>query len=314
MRIPQPLRYRIPLLCLWVSFLVSTQLYAGQVVTEDLRHWATQVVQKEASLQLKSGANTVAVLYFYNRSTRPALDPLQKGMALMLITDLAKIEGLQVVERAQLQALAQELKLGASGLVDAETAPRVGRLLGARNLVGGQMHDLPADAIEIKTSVLDVPQNTALGEPTTNGILNDLIRMEKELLFEIIRLLRIEPTPEQEQELRKPLTMDIKALLYLFDGIHTSDQGLYEKAADNYRNALALDPALETAQSALDELLDLSLIQPPANSDAMLNRLHQQVSINTGPNPGQITKRNTIEPASVLGPGGSGSTDIRVQW
>ena len=47
------------------------------------------------------GIKTLAVLYFENNSIvdKETLDPLSKGLAEMLVTDLAKISGLQVVER-----------------------------------------------------------------------------------------------------------------------------------------------------------------------------------------------------------------------
>ena len=57
----------------------------------------------------------------------------------MLITDLSKIKGIKVLERVKMQALVEELGLGISGLVEAKTFPRVGRLLGAQHLVGGDI-------------------------------------------------------------------------------------------------------------------------------------------------------------------------------
>jgi curli biogenesis system outer membrane secretion channel CsgG len=59
----------------------------------------------------------------------------------MLITDLSEVKGLQIVERIKLQALVEEMGLGASGLVEANTAPRVGKLLGAQWLIGGDILD-----------------------------------------------------------------------------------------------------------------------------------------------------------------------------
>jgi TolB-like protein len=68
-------------------------------------------------------AVTVAVSYFDNTSGQAELEPLRKGFADMLITDLAAADDLVLVERARLEAALRELRLqkspyiaGGSGL------------------------------------------------------------------------------------------------------------------------------------------------------------------------------------------------------
>src|SRR3989441_5934885 len=59
-------------------------------------------------------------------------DALQKGMAAMIISELAANPGARVVEREELERLLEEQNLGASGRVDDATAAQVGELDGAR--------------------------------------------------------------------------------------------------------------------------------------------------------------------------------------
>jgi TolB-like protein len=290
----------------------AAQVCAGEVVTGDLRQWARQSIHDEGSQPVQPGTNTLAVLYFRNTTARPELDPLEKGLAVMLITDLAKVKEIRVVERAQLQALVEELQLSTSGLVAADTAPRVGQLLGARFIVGGELGALPPEQIAIATNLVEMPQTTLLGNPTRSGYLDDLLRLEKELVFDIIRLLQIELTPEQIEELQKPITRDLKALMLFFQGIQSSDQGAYEEAADHYRDALQRDPGLDQAQAAVVELERLRLIAPRFNNDALLRTLHKRVSVNTGPVQGPITRREFSTPINPLGPGAR--ADIEIQW
>jgi TolB-like protein len=314
MRTPLVARYLIILNLFLLLSSAFNPAGASQVVTDATRQWAQQAVSQEASQDFKPAANTIAVLYFQNRSRQPQLDFLQMGMTVMLITDLAKIERVQVVERTHLQALVQELKLGASGIVTQQTAPRVGRLLGARFLVGGDISKAPANTIKIGSDVLDVPQKNILGRPASSGPLTDLLRMEKELLFEIIDLLQLELTEAEIEALRKPVTFDIKALRYLIHGIQSSDSGNYAQAAGFYQQALKIDPELEPAQSAIRELKTLKLIGPGPGSAVLLYDLRKRVSVNRSPIPDQITKRRHSEPASVLGPGGPSAADVRIQW
>ena len=101
--------------------LTGSALAAG-VVTDDDRTWAREALREERDLQVDASRNTVGVLYFENNSGDAALDPFQKGLSLMLVTDLSSVAGLEVVERVRLQALVEELGLGRSGLVEAGTA------------------------------------------------------------------------------------------------------------------------------------------------------------------------------------------------
>src|SRR5439155_67793 len=49
-----------------------------------------------------AAARTLAVSYFDNNTGKPEYDPLAKGLADMLITDLSAISSLQIVEREKL--------------------------------------------------------------------------------------------------------------------------------------------------------------------------------------------------------------------
>src|SRR5215210_8284707 len=74
---------------------------------------------------------TVAVMYFTNSAlvNHAEYEPLSKGIAEMLITELAASPALQVVERDRLQKLLEEQNLAESGKVDKETAVALGRIL-----------------------------------------------------------------------------------------------------------------------------------------------------------------------------------------
>src|SRR5207244_643443 len=65
------------------------------------------------------------------------VQPLSRGLAELIATDLAYIRTLRLLERLQIGMLLDELKLGRSDRVDPATAARVGRLLRAERLVQG---------------------------------------------------------------------------------------------------------------------------------------------------------------------------------
>ncbi|MHC1745195.1 MAG: CsgG/HfaB family protein [Syntrophobacteraceae bacterium] len=252
-------RFILTLLLVWTVAVGSA--WGGQVVTQEAKDWAKDSLKGESGLKTVPAQNTVAVLYFINQTGKSDVDPLQKGFALMLMTDLSKVKGLQVVERVRLQALLDEMKLGTSGLAEPGTAPRMGRLLRARWLVGGSIGAGNPAAIKIQGDVLDVAPQKSLGQPGSRGLLEDIFRMEKEVLFETIAILQVKPTPEEEKALREPLTTSIEALLLMVRGLEQSDRGNYQEAYELYQTCLKSDPNFNLPKLAISELEGLGLVQ-----------------------------------------------------
>src|SRR5256885_6145350 len=82
----------------------------------------------------------VAVLYFDNTSIgkdRADYDGVGKGIADMLITDMASNPNVRVVERERVQALLTEQSLTKAGTIDPQTAIRLGKIVGAQYMITG---------------------------------------------------------------------------------------------------------------------------------------------------------------------------------
>ena len=240
-------------LALLCAFLVP-RADAGQLVSPADREWAKRAVAGEKTLSAPTGKNTVAVLYFRNGTGDPSLDPMRKGIPLLLVTDLSGVPGLSVIERTRLQALTEETSLGASGLVEAGTAPRVGKLLGARWLVGGEIGREKPTRIDLATNVADVPAGTMTGKTSAGGEIERLFEVEKTLLFGVLKLLDVTVTPDEERRLRKPCSKSATALSALFLGVDAGDRGELDKAEGYYRKALQVDPGVCIASDALKEI------------------------------------------------------------
>lgn len=234
---------------------------AGQVITDEHRVWAKQRVEQEGKLVgPPTTTNSIAVLNFNNNSQQTELDPLQKGLALMLITDLAKVEQIQVVERVRMQALLDEMDLSPVAPEDDETIFRVGKLLATYYVTRGNIITEQADNLLINLSLLDVPFTSGIDLPPAAGTVETLIQMEKSLLFNIIQQMNIELTPGKRAELEEPMSSDTAALLDLFQGLDFSDKDQYAEAAEMYEQALVKDPDLKIAESGLQELNDMGLV------------------------------------------------------
>src|SRR6058998_1454302 len=111
-------------------------------------------------------ANTpvVAVLYFDNNSfgkDHSDYDGLGKGIADLLINDMASNAAMRVVERDRIQTVLQEQELVKAKSIDPQTAVRLGKLLGAQYMItGGFMSDgkgtlvLTSRVISVETSAI----------------------------------------------------------------------------------------------------------------------------------------------------------------
>jgi curli biogenesis system outer membrane secretion channel CsgG len=88
----------------------------------------------------------VAVLAFENNTTYSFLgDRLGLAASDEMTTQLVKSNAFTVIERRAIDAVIAEQKLGMSGLVDAATAVRIGKLLGAQAVIIGSITKFSMD-------------------------------------------------------------------------------------------------------------------------------------------------------------------------
>src|SRR5204863_5351444 len=151
-----------------------------------LRTQATQTaklaLQSEASLTaLPPEPSTVAVLPM-TIAGDSSLQPLSRGLAELLLTDLAMVRSLRMLERIQVGALLDELKLSESGRADPATAARVGRLLRAERMVQGVASIQQNGPVRMSAAVVK-GDGTVRSGAQVNGTFKQLSDLEKQLVF-----------------------------------------------------------------------------------------------------------------------------------
>ncbi|MEK6779908.1 MAG: hypothetical protein AABY80_09595, partial [Candidatus Deferrimicrobiota bacterium] len=125
---------------------------------------------------------------------------------------------------------------------------------------GGDSAKGSGGPLAVRETVVDVPSTGTIGQPASQGDLDQIFRIEKDLLFETIKLLKVEVTPEVRKRLEKPCSKNPAALLALSRGVDESDRGNYAKAADLYESAIKEDPGVCMAGENLEELFARGLV------------------------------------------------------
>ena len=185
---------------------------------------------------------TLAILPFENNSVTDAAryEPLSRGLAAMLITDLQKSgTTVKIIEREKIQALLKEVALGQSGSVDKETAVRVGRILGAQTIAFGSFMVL-MDQVRIDVRIVKVETSEMLMAESIVGRSNEFIGLQQDLARRIGRSLRItlQPPPAGAGS-------DIRAALYFSQGLDALDRGDKAEAHRLFDRAVALDSSYQ---------------------------------------------------------------------
>jgi len=199
----------------------------------------------------------VAVLAFENGGSyglnKEDYDALQRGMAGMMISELAANNGWRVVERAQVQKLLDEQNLGTSGRVDPQTAAKIGKLVGAKYVVTGSFIDLSGD-FRLDVRIVN-------GE-TSEIVKTESDHMQREHLFDLIRnvaqkLMKDVNLPalaKNVSDQRMSRQVPTEALTFYSRGLLYQDRGQNDKAKEMYQRAIAVFPQYAEPQEQLQRL------------------------------------------------------------
>ena len=199
----------------------------------------------------------IAVLPFNNGGSygqgKEDFDALERGIAGMMISELSANPAARVVERQEIQRLLDEQNLGAQGRVDAGTAAKIGKIVGARYTIFGTFVDFYGD---FRVDVRLV--NTETGEI----VKTQSERMQRDHLFDIIRNVagrlmkdaNLPALPRQTSEQRMSRQVPTEALTYYSRALLYQDRGQNDKAVEMFNRALAIFPEFAEAQAGLQRV------------------------------------------------------------
>ena len=212
---------------------------------------ARQALASESTLtRLPPEPSTLAVLPVTISATRggdSTFQPLSRGLAELMTSDLAMVRSLRLLERIQIGALVDELKLGQSQRGDPATAARVGRLLRAERMVQGVASITPDGPVRLSASVVR-GDGTVRSGAQANGTFKELLDLEKQLVFGVAGQLGIQLTEAERQSILRQGPRNLAAFLAYSQGLEALDRGDYRAAAAAFSASVRADPNFQAAQ------------------------------------------------------------------
>ena len=216
-----------------------------------LRAQATQnarlALAQESTLTTQSPEPATLAVLPVTIAGDSSLQPLSRGLAELLTTDLALVRNLRLLERVQIGALLDELKLAESSRTDPATAARMGRMLRAERMVQGVATMTENGPVRMSATVVRGNGEVRSGAQA-NGTFKQLLELEKQLVFSIAIQLGLELTEAERQRILRQGPRNLAAFLAYSEGLEAMDRGDYRAAAAAFNSAVRADPSFSAAR------------------------------------------------------------------
>lgn len=199
----------------------------------------------------------IAVLAFENGGSygqdKEVFDALQVGLQQMLITELSTNQALRVVERGRIKQLLEEQDLAAAGRVDANTAARIGKLVGARYVVLGGFIDFYGD-FRIDARIVNVETGEIVKVEKVSDRRDRLYNLVVSLAGQLTRGLNLPPLPREAMEQRQSREVPTEALTLYSRALLYQDRGDTQRAVELFSRAIEVFPDYTEAKEALRQI------------------------------------------------------------
>jgi TolB-like protein len=201
---------------------------------------------------------TIAILDFKNRSVSAdaeRFNPMEKGFAELMISQLKESVSLKVVERERIQWLLDEIGLeNDPGKFDANSAVRVGKLLGAHSVLLGSFIKFK-DEIRLLARLVKVETGEIIATEQMSGDADEFFEVAEQLGAKLAKKIDVAVT-EAQLDKGTP-TKSLEAIMAYSEGLVLLEKGNYREAFEKFQEALTLDPNYAKAKLKVDSLKPL---------------------------------------------------------
>jgi len=211
------------------------------------------------------------VLNFQNntpRSRAPEFLPWEYGLASMMITDIEEIGMFNIIGKERLKDVLQQQEFQLTGLVNPDSASKIGNLTGAQYILTGSFMEMSGN-LRIEAQVFSVEKGTVAGTAAVNGRTDQFFDLQKSLLLKTTVFLDTLLNEEEQKKLARNIeTRSVEASLNNYRGEIAlskaedlkargkSDEArkTIVEAKENFERAVKIDPAYEKAKENLSRI------------------------------------------------------------
>jgi TolB-like protein len=232
------------------SILLVSSIFIFLIFLPNCAGPAKQSLERQLFENDRKCPRRLAILPFDNNSvTDPdQYDPLSKGLATMLLTDLKlRSGGLMLIERTRINALLQEMELGQTGMINDSTATKIGRILGADGLAFGSFMILN-DQVRIDARLVKVETAEVILAQSVQGGKDELIALQSELSDKLAKSLKVNLSPPTVEAMG-----NMDAALVFSKGVQALDAGNMKEAQELFDTCIRMDPSYQANISSLTD-------------------------------------------------------------
>lgn len=186
---------------------------------------------------------------------------LNFGLQQMLLTELQANPALRIVDRRALNEVLREMDLQESGRVDAQTAARIGNIVGARFMVGTSYFDNSGD-VRLDGRIIDVETTEIIQTARVRGERDDLFDLVGGLAEEVTDDVDLPPLPEANREVRRSQRVPMEAIALFCIAVEREEAGNEEEALETLQAVVDRWPDYTDAAELRTQILSRSGLRP----------------------------------------------------
>jgi len=196
---------------------------------------------------------TVAVLPFSNNSITHSVHTkgLERTLTDRIVENLTGSLEITLIDREAIEKVLNELSLSSQGMTEGEGRLTLGKLLGANYLIMGEYSEI-VENLRLDARIVEVQSGRIIGSDSAQGRVAERRHLETTFSKKVSsRLL------EKVGVTRK--TGAFGVLDYLKMGMQFEEKQQFEKALDQYKKALSIDPKNKQANARLQAVLLMAI-------------------------------------------------------
>ena len=189
----------------------------------------------------------MVVLDFHYGGSNERGKILSLGLASLIIDDLNRIGGFQVVPREKTFQLMQAMGMRSGDLDNIDNIEKVQKLLQVGTVVQGRLEMTGGGNVRINHRTLTFTGVRHVKESDVKGNLENFLVLQKKLVLNIMKDLDIQLSASQISLLRRPATTSMKAFMNYAYALYALDRSQYVMAQNYLKEAIAIDPDFSAA-------------------------------------------------------------------